>query len=237
MKSYKREDIEKLIYDVFDALDPTETNSNKYRDLFSSMNDKKFDSFMRKFLSDKKENFILDIVEFERTIDMDKCEKAANVLGIPLYEYVYFRHLTGDKDNPVSTIDKCLVGYINVKRTQQLLFKKNGLSPTASRRSAITGQVVDDDKNARDSDIEASMLVSLGAKDILRELHGPRADDDVMKNQMINDINNKGFVSLDDLDSNPTNKVSLMSLTTYLTAAGIHSDLIGDNYILPKSLE
>lgn len=237
MASYKRADIEKIIYDTFDALDPTGTNSDKYRNLFSSMTDKEFDSFMREFISNPNENFILDIVEFERTVDMNKCEKAAKVLNIPLYEYVYMPHLTGDRKNPVSTSQRCLVGYINVKRTQQLLFKKNGLSPTAARRSAITGQVVDDDKNARDSDIEAAMLVSLGAKEILKELHGPRADDDVMKNQMLNDINTKGFVSLDELDSNPTNKTSLMSLATYLTSAGIHSDLIGDTYILPKSVE
>lgn len=237
----KREDIEKLIYDTMDALDPTGANSGKYKKLFGSMKDKQFFEYMEEFTSDMDlnatENFILDIVEFERTVDMDKCEKAAKVLDIPLYEYVYLPHLNMNKDNPVSTPQKCLVGYINVKRTQQLLFKKNGLSTSASRRSAITGQVVDKDKNSRNSDMEAIMLTSIGSTDILRELHGPRADDSVMKSDMLRDISTKGYVNLDDLESIPTNKDTLVTLSTYLTSAGIFSDILGDTYILPITLE
>lgn len=236
-KEYSRASVEKIIYDTFDALDPTGINGNKYRELFSSMSDKQFDKYMKDFLENEDENFILDIVEFERTVDLTKCEKAAKVLGIPLWEYVYLPHLTMDQNNVVSTPEKCLVGYINVKRTQQLLFKKNGITTTSMKRSAITGQVIDKDRNSRTSDIESTMLVSLGAEDILRELQGPRADDESMQSEMLQDISSKGFVSLDDLDSNPVNKKSLVTLSSYLLSAGIFSDVLGDTYILPSTLE
>ena len=227
--------IEKLVYDTFDALDPSGTNTNKYREMFSSMDDKQFEKFMKDFLKNDEENFTLDIVEFDHDLHMEYCEKAAKVLGIPLMEYVYMPHLTMDKSRTIVSKEKCLVGYINVKRTQQLLQKKNGLSVTNERRAALTGQVTDKDKNARDSDIEASMLVALGADKILQELHGPRSDDMVMKREMNNSIATKGYVMLDELTNLPTNKVTLNTVNTYLLCMGLKSDLVTDTYILPKT--
>lgn len=227
--------IEKLIYDTFDAIDPSGTNTDKYKTLFSQMNDKEFEKYMKDFLNDDHENFSVDIVEYEHDLKMEYCENAAKVLDIPLMEYLYMPHLTMDKKRVVVSKEKCLVGYINVKRTQQLLHKKNGLSTSNEKTSALTGQVVDKDKNARDSDIEASMLVSLGADKILQELHGPRADDPVMKREMNQSITTKGYVMLDELTNLSTNKVTLNTVNTYLLSMGLKSDIVSDSYILPKT--
>lgn len=233
-----RETVEKLIYDTFDAIDPSNTNSNKYRELFSSMSDRKFTDHMEDFLNNDSENFILDINEFDRNVSMERCESAAKVLGIPLEEYVYMPHLTMDKSNVVVTKQRCLVGWMNVKRTQQLLHKKNGLSISSDTVSHLTGQVIGDDKDARNSDIEATMLISLGADAILQELHGPRADDVVMKRQMMTSIATRGYVLLDELDNLPTNKTTLNTVNTMLIAMGIKSDLVmGDSYILKPILD
>lgn len=232
-----RKEIEQLIYDVFDAIDPSGTNTQKYRSHFEGMTDTEFEKFMRSFLKNDEEQFILDIVEFEHDLSMDKCEKAAKVLGIPLMEYVYMPWLTMDKENVVVSKEKCLVGYINVKRPQQMVHKKNGISISNTKISALTNQVVDHDKNARDSDIEASMLVALGADEILKELHGPRADDPVMKREMNQSIATKGYVSLEDLTNSPTNKVTLNTINTFLLSMGLKSDIVTDSYILPKTSE
>lgn len=232
-----RKDIEQMIYDTFDALDPSGENTNKYKLLFSSMNEKQFEDFMKEFLDNEDENFSLDIVDYENDIKMTNCEKAAKVLGVPLYEHVFLPHLSRDKANTVVSKEKCLVGYINIKRTQQFLYKKNGISIANDKRSALTGQVTDKDKNARETDIETSLLVSLGADKILEELQGPRADDMVMKRQMLQSIATKGYVMLDELESSPTNKVTLNTVNTYLLGMGIKSDLVSDSYILPKTSE
>lgn len=229
--------IEKLVYDTFDALDPSGSNTDKYKSLFSSMNDSEFEKFMKRFLNDNNEQFVLDIVEFEHDLKMEYCEAAAKVLNIPLMEYVYMPHLTMDKSRVIVSKEKCLTGYMNVKRTQQFVQKKNGLSISGDKTSATTGQVVDKDKNARDSDIEASMLVALGADNILKELHGPRADDPVMKRQMHQSIATKGYAMLEEMDSLPTNKVTLNTVNTYLLAMGLKTDLVSDTYILPKTSE
>lgn len=230
-----REYIEQQIYDTYDQLDPSGVNTEKYRALFSPMSDVEFERYMKNFLKDDNENFTLDIVEFEHDLKLEYCEKAAKVVGIPLMEYVYMPHLTMDKKRVIVSKEKCLVVYINVKRTQQLLHKKNGLSISNEKVSALTGQVTDKDKNAQDSDIEASLLVALGADKILQELHGPRSDDPVMKRQMNQSIATKGYVILDELDNLPTNKVTLNAVNTYLLSMGLKSDLVSDTYILPKT--
>lgn len=235
MAVVNRKYIEQLIYDTYDQLDPSGVNTEKYRALFSPMSDPEFERYMKNFLKDDNENFTLDIVEFEHDLKLEYCEKAAKVVGIPLMEYVYMPHLTMDKKRVIVSKEKCLVGYLNAKRTQQLLHKKNGISVSNEKTSAVTGQVVQGDKNSRDSDIEASLLVSLGADKILQELHGPRADDPVMKRQMNQSIATKGYVMLDDLENLPTNKVTLNTVNTYLLSMGLKSDLITDTYILPKT--
>ena len=229
-----RAEIEQLIYDTFDALDPTEKNTNKYRDMFRSMSDTQFETFMKEFLNNEHELFALDITEFENDVKMEYCEKAAKVLNIPLMEYVYMPHLTMNKNRVIVTKEKCLVGYFNVKRTQQFLYKKNSISISNERKSSLTDQVVNKDKNARDSDIEAFMLVALGADKILQELHGPRSDDRVMKDEMNKSIASKGYVMLDELTNLPTNKTTLNTVNTYLLGMGLSSDLITSTYILPK---
>ena len=232
-----RAEIEQMIYDTFDAMDPTGMNTERYRNEFSSMDDKQFEKFMKDFLKNPDENFVLEIAEFENDLKMENMEKAAKVLGIPLYEYVYMPHLSMDKSHIVVSKEKCLVGYINVKRTQQLLHKKNGISVSNEKVSALTGQVTNKDKNSRDSDIEATLLVSLHADAILQELHGPRADDPVMKREMQQSIANKGYVVLDELTNLSTNKVTLNTVNAYIIGMQLISDLVTPTYILPKLSE
>ena len=235
MAVLNRKEIEDMIYGTYDRLDPKGINTNKQREYFSSMSDAEFEKTMKEFLNNDKENFTLDIIEFENNLKMEDCEKAAAFLKIPLYEYVYMPHLTMDKSHVVVTKEKCLVGYINIKRPQQLVHKKNGITVSNEKRNMITNQATNKDKNARDSDIEASMLVALGADKLLQELHGPRADDSVMKQQMMQSIATKGYVLLDELENLPTNKVTLNTVNTFLLGMMLQSDLITDSYILPKT--
>jgi hypothetical protein len=229
-----RKEIEKLIYDTFDAIDPSGKNTAKYRSRYSEMSDSEFEKHMKQFLESETENFILDIVEFEHGVDMDMCEAGAKVLGIPLMEYVYLPHLTMDKSNVIVSKERCLVGYLNIKRTQQLVHKKNGLSTENEKRNARTGQVTHDDKNARDSDIEATMLTSLGAHNIIQELHGPRSDDRVMRSQMLESIALNGYVQLEDLENLSVNKTTLNTINVYLLSMGIKSSLVSPDYLLPN---
>lgn len=235
--SLKRKRMEDLIYSVFSALDPTGNNTKHYREEFSAMSDKQFDSFFKDLFANENDYLTLTVVDYEIELTFESIEKAAGILKIPLFEKVYCPHYTMDKGNVISTKEPVPVGYCHIKRTQQILAKKNGLSTASDIRSALTGQVTASDKNGRQSDLENFMLISYNMKDTLKELNGPRSDDMVMKEEMITAISNKGYVSLEDLDSDVVNKTTLNTVDTFLLGMGLNSDLVTKGLMLKKTLK
>lgn len=232
----KRQRMEKLIYDTFDALDKTKANSNRYREMFADMSDAQFDTFFKNLFNDPTQYLILTLCDYEIDLRLEDIERGAKVLGIPLFEKISCPHYTMDKNHVVTSKEAVPVGYCHIKRTQQILAKKNGLSTSIDVRSSMTGQVTAGDKNGRQSDLENFMLISLNMNDVLKELNGPRSDDMVMKEEMLNDINTKGYVSLEDLTSDPVNKTTLNTVDTFLLGMGLNSDLVTKGLMLKSTL-
>ena len=50
-------------------------------------------------------------------------------------------------------------------------------------------------------------------------------------------LSEQGYVTLDELDNLPTNKVTLNTVNTYLLGMGLKSDLVSDSYIFPKTTD
>lgn len=237
MTPEKRKKMEDLIYKFFDAMDKSGTNTNKYKQLFEGMSDAQFDNYFKGFFADKNAFLILDIVDYEHTIKLEDIERGAKVLGIPLFEYVYLPHLTMDKEHVVRTPEPVPVGYIHLKRTQQTIMKKNGMSINIDQRSAITGQVTGHDKNGRESDLENTMLVALGMQNTLKELNGPRADDNVMKQEMLRDIALNGYTNISDMTDDISNKTTLNTVNTYLLGMSIDSDLVSPSLMTRENIK
>ena len=233
----RRKEMCNIIYRFFNALDPTKENTKKYKAMFEPMTDQKFKSFFTEFFNNPKHYLILDMVDYERDLQVEYIEAAAKVIDVPLFEYVTMPHLTMDKENPIITKHKVPVGYIHLKRPQQTVMKKNGLSVEADQRSAFTGQVTGGDKNGRESDLENCMLTSLGMKYTLKELNGPRADDLVMKKEMLDQINRNGYTELSGLTDKVENKTTLNTINTYFLGMGLHTDLITKGLKLPYTLD
>ena len=232
----KRTTMCSLIYKFFSTFDKTGDNTKKYKEFFSPMTDAQFETYFKQFFADEKQYLILDIVDYERTIKLEDIEDTAKVLDIPLYEYVALPWITMDKNNIIVTKQKVPVGYINVKRTQQTVAKKNGISTNIDQRSAITGQVSGADKNGRESDLENNMLISLGLEHTLKELNGPRADDLVMKQQMLMAISEKGYLTLNELDDRVENKTTLNTVNAYFLGMGLNTDLVTKGLKLQSTL-
>ena len=232
----KRKKIEEMIYGVFDRLDKTGTNTKKYKAIFSRMDDKAFNSYMKKFFADDSRNYYLEILPFEREPKLEHIKEAADYLKVPLEEYVYLPFSNPDGE-PLRTRYKVPVGYIHIKRLQQILSKKNSFSVNIENRNVKTGQVISDDKNARVSDIENFALVAIGADEALKEFMGPRADDMIMKQQMIKDIHRDGYVALNSLKSDIKDKQALNTLDVYFMGAGILTDLVTPGLMFRKTLD
>ena len=232
----KRKRMEKLIYDVFSALDKSGTNTKKYKDKFTNMTDSQFDKFFKTLFANEDLYLIWDIVEYDRPTKLEDIYDAADILGIPLLEKLVFPHMSPDPNNPIVTKEPVPVGYLHVKRTQQTVAKKNGMSISSSERSMMTGQLVNHDKNGRNSDLEAATVLSYGMTDVLKEMNGARSDDPVMKQQMMQAIQEKGYFSLEELDSDPVNKTALNTVDVYFMGMMINTDLVTKGLMNKKTL-
>lgn len=235
--NFDREKMEKLIYRFFSAFDKTGKNTKKYKALFEPMSDTKFKQYFKKLFENENAYLILDIVDYERSIGIDDISDAAKVLGVPLYEYVYTPHLTMDKEQVICTKEPVPVGYINIKRTQQTVMKKNGISTEIADRSALTNQVSGKDKNGRESDMENTMLTIMGMHNTIKELNAPRADDGHMKQQMLRDIATNGYTRLADMEDLIENKTTLNTVDVYFLGMGIKTDLVTRGLMVNKTLK
>ena len=233
----RREKFMNHLTTVMNMLDPTGQNAKIYRDKFDAMSDAQFDRYIREFFDNEKDNFYLEIVEYERDLTIENIQKCADYMGVPLVERVALPYLTNDPDNVIVTPYPVPVGYIHEKRMPQTLMKKSAGSTKTDKRSSLTGQVTGDDKNARNSDLETYSLTAMGAMNALQEFFGPRADNRVARDQMNRDISQNGYVSLEDLDlSDPYNKTALNTLDVYLHGMGFDTDLITKGLELNKTL-
>ena len=235
----KRKEAEQLVYDIFDILDPSGENTKKYKAIFANMSDTEFIKFMNRMWEDDTYNFVLDIVNFDRDINLTKVEKAAKKLGVPLEETVVLPFLNMDTNNPVTTRVPVFVMYIIFKRLQQTTQKKNSTSTHISSRSAVTGQVTGDDKNGRSSDVENAGLIAIGAINVAREFNGFRADGLQRKNAAYSSIATNGYVSLDEVEASAGigDRTILNTIDAFYLGMGLKTDLVDDSLILSSSVK
>ena len=233
----KRKEMEELIYTFFDLFDPSGRNTEYYRNKFNNMNDGEFDNYFKLLFEQDDPYLTATMVDYENPLKIENIEKAADFLDVPLFEKVVLPYASEDPNNPIITKHECLVGYLNIKRLQQLNTKKLGLSTDASERNMITGQVTGHDKNSRNSDQETIALLTVGANTTLKEFMSMRADDMVMKSEMNKKISRDGYVAMSELTDKLSNKTTLNSAAVFFIGAGLMTDLVMDDYFLPKTLD
>lgn len=237
IKHSTRVKMEKYIYDVFDRLDPTKTNTNFYKAFFSKMTDKEFDDFFKDFFKDKDGYLIYNVELLQNEPKMKDIENAAKFMGVPLYEYVVQPYFSRDKNKPMVTPYPVPVGYILEKRVQQTAMKKNSTSIDISARDAKTNQVINQDKNAKESIDENYAMMTYGAKKAVKEFMSFRADDSIMKEEAYRQIREQGYVSMDDLPDNINNKRALRMLDAYMIGMGLKTDLVSPGYVMNSTLK
>lgn len=160
----------------------------------------------------------------------ENVEKAANFIGVPLFEYVYMPHLSSNKNRPIRTKQPVLTGYLNIKRVQQLATKKTGLSTSDTDRDEMTNKVKGESKGGTMTGIENELLMGVNATDILSEFVGARADNITEYNNMLSAIAETGSVRLEDIKTNVYDKPSLLQTDLYLMAMGLKTDIVSESY-------
>jgi hypothetical protein len=235
MTSKERKEYENFIYDQMNTLEPSEENTMRYRQMFSKMDDKEFEKWLKNFFNNKDANFTIETIPYKRELELKNIVKTAKKMGVPLLEKVAlpFENPEGEV---VWTATEVPVMYINIKRVQQMIAKKNAMSTSIEMRDSKSGQVTGGDKNARSSDVENIALIAINADETLKEMIGPRSDNLVAKAEMLKKIAKDGYVSNKDYKINKFDKIAINTMDVYFLAAGIKTNLVTDGLILKRTL-
>jgi hypothetical protein len=219
----KRNKIENLVLGVLKKMDNSKmANHNRYEKMFELMTDKEFEKWAEGMGHELDDTIQLFQLPFEE-VKMPQIKAAADFLKMPLEEYIWYRH--NDADG-IRTKMRVPVGYVHIKRVQQLLAKKNRYAYDVEDTELKSGQVKDDSKVASISDPETFFLTVLNADKALEEFLGPRSDNQSKKNEMYRQISRDGYTTLEGMEKDITQSTTLNTLNTYLLASGIRSDLV-----------
>lgn len=227
----KRQEAEELIYKVLDTLDPQEYNSSYYKALFAEMTDNEFLQFCKRNLPIRfhTKPFVVEPKMYD-------IEAALKILNVPLLEKVALPYLYIDKDgNPVWS-KEALVIYIHLKKMKQFITKKNSTPTGIDNRDMKTGLLVSFDKGGKTSDREMEALAVMGLDETMKELSTWRADYMDAKSTAYQVISTLGRISEEDVSLEETDSIAKNTLNAYLTSALINTNILNEDYLLPKTL-
>lgn len=227
----KRQQAEELIYKVLDALDPQEYNSSYYKAMFAEMTDSEFLEFCKRNLPIRfhTKPFVIEPKMYD-------IEAALKILGVPLLEKIALPYLYIDKDgNPVWS-KEALVIYIHLKKMKQFITKKNSTPTGIDNRDMKTGLLVSFDKGGKTSDREMEALAVMGLDETMKELSTWRADYMDAKSTAYQVISTLGRISEEDVSLEETDSIAKNTLNAYLTSALINTNILNEDYLLPKTL-
>ena len=227
----ERLECEKVIYQVFDILDPDGDNTDFWKQEFAKMSDAQFTNYMKKDFP-----LYFQTTAFKEP-QMEQIAEALDVINCPLLEEVYMPCTYKNADGKPMKTAECMVFSLPIKRMKQMITKKNGMSTSIDMRDERTGLLTGVDKNGKESDREFECLAISGLDETMKELSRSRADSMEDKSVMYNTINVLGQVSLNDLPDDPTDSLSKNLLSWYFMGAQLMTNLVNEDYYLPFTLK
>lgn len=223
----QRLEAERLIYKVFDTVDPSGENSEFWKREFAGMSDAQFKSYISRPFP-----FYYQTGAFKEP-SIDLINDGLKILNVPFLEQVYMPYKYKDANNNPMKTKECLVVYIHMKRMKQLLTKKNGMSISTKTRDMKTGLLTGVDKNGKESDHEFESLAISGLYNTMNELSKSRADSMNDKSVMNSTIKTLGTVNLSELPEDLSDSLSKNLLSAYYIGAQLYSNLVNEDYLTP----
>lgn len=223
-KSTKRIKAEESIIELMNDLDKSGYNANAYKEYFKTLSNSEFENYMRELANNEDMNLFFEIDSFDyKTVpELPLIEKVAKKHNVSLNEYVAFPHkgTTGEDNQAPISSTPIPVLFVQTRRLQQMLSKKNAATSNIDKINPITGQVTGDSKTASMSDMQTMSLVTSGQIKSIKEFLGPRSDDADAKLKMLNSIERNGEFDIDSLTLKTDDKQSIKTMNVFLTGAG-----------------
>lgn len=193
----KRKLIEAQILKTINTLDRTGLNDKRYKEFFAALDDAHFASWME-LIKSGQDKIYLYAPNMIVNIDLDQAIKAADELGVKLFEKIKLW-------DPVTrryylTPYEYLVLQLPVRRLKQYLMSKISTPDSDKTINPLSGQVTKPDKGSSISMTEAQTLDSKGLHKSLIELIDVRGGNLDAYAQFKSQLEETGEVSMNDLD-------------------------------------
>jgi len=209
------ENIEKLL--------PGSANTQMYKDLFASMSDKEFDSFMTQI---KEGSACLAVIApnlSETKLSVERNLDLAEELGHQFFERVWID--PGNGEAPYLSQVPYLVVDLPLRRQAQLHVKKVSIPEDTRSIDDYTGQPTGKSKGSKVSYPEIQILAAHGLDRSLEELLKFRGGDVKGFDAMNTAIARTGGVSMDSIRALGTTVRSTQTLSTLLKAMHLENTL------------
>ena len=227
-----RKKAESTIYEFFDIVDKTGTNTAYYKELFSKMSDQEFLKWCKRPLPLR---FHSKPWVIEPT--MGEIKKGLDYLGVPLTEKIALPYLYQNKDGEPVYSKPAIVIYIHIKKMKQFVIKKNNISVGIDERDMKTGLLTSHDKGGKTSDREMEGLIGFNMFDTMEELSTWRADYMNAKSIAYSTIANTGIVYQKDIPISNEDSLAKNMLNYYMLGSGIYTNIINKDYMLPTTIK
>lgn len=227
----RRKEVEEVIYNFFDKLDKSGTNTKYYRELIGNMSDNKFMEFIKKEFP-----FRFHYKPSVTEPTMSDIKAALDTIGVPLLEKITLPYLYENKDGKAVMTKECFVGYNPHKKVQQIVTKKSKWGFEISNRDK-NGRLLGADKGSATSDREFEAMATMDLEYTMKEFYGPKADAMEAKNAMYSLIGTTGMCRLSDLPDSIDDSLSKNMFNSYLIAAHINSNLINQGDYTMKTIK
>lgn len=214
-------------------------NAKQYKLYFDSMDDKAFMNFMKRLANEEWFNlrFEIDMLNDKDTPSMKRIKRVATEYKIPLEEYVAYPFKNkNDLEHPPISQSEVPVVYTIIRPLQQMLDKKQAYASDNDSTNLLTGQVTGKSKASTFSNMQTIALTTSNQTDVVKEMLGPRSDDEESKAKMIAQIEDTGDFDVNSISIRTKDKQSLETIRVMLIGAGFRVAFGTDklSYILPK---
>ena len=193
MDKTKRKKITDLILKTLLTMEPEGINRDLYKDKFSKMSDKDFETYI-KSIKDKKNKINIYIPNIKTSLKTDDLLKAGDNLNINFFKKV---KLFDDVSNRyIELPNKYLNIKSTIKRVKQHLTNKMSIPSSDKKISNITEQVLKPDKSSAISSIELSTILSKGLNQTAGELFNIRGGNQERYNAMKSELFTSGVTHI-----------------------------------------
>lgn len=231
---------ENQIYELMDVLERTKNgfNATNYKMYLGSLSDSEFKKFMERLANEEWFNlmFQINLGDKNKTPDLQHMRNVAKKYDIPLEEYVAYPFKNPyDLDNPPISATKIPVVYTQIRGLSQVLSHKRAYASDRDSTNILTGQVTGSSKATTFTNQQTMALVTSNQQEVVKEMLGPRSDDEESKAKMLRQIEETGDFDINTIPIRKQDKQSLETTRIFLVAAGLKVSWGKENlsYILP----